>query len=194
MKRGLWAWLLLCMTACKSPLPPPPVGSTGASEESKENMGKELRLMMLTTSPTQMKLSPSDEFPYVCGVLMDWPLKEGFMTVFATSYGTASLYTTGSFGIIGGENHEDVRKAAKLFVREANRFYKPAKLVASYPYPSPDKVRFYLLTYEGVRMTETSLAAIMNGESDYSRLAALGQDVLTALRLHAEKKLEKPAP
>jgi hypothetical protein len=150
-------------------------------------------MMMLTTPAGKAGFVATDEYPYVFGVVMDWPLKEGYMTVFSTSFGTASVYTTGSFGIIGGERHEDSKAAAKAFVRQANLYYEEAQPVAEYPYPRSDHVRFYLLTYDGVHMIETTLASVMNGKSDYYQMAVLGQDVLTKLRKYAERKIGNPS-
>jgi hypothetical protein len=61
------------------------------------------------------------------------------------------LYTTSTFGILGGEGHASVRAAAISFVRAADRFYDVAAETAEYPYPVADKIRFYLLTFKGVR-------------------------------------------
>jgi hypothetical protein len=65
---------------------------------------------------------PTKEFPHVDGVLMDWPISQPIATVFSASIGAASLYTTVSFGIIGGEGHETVRTAAISFVQLRTAF------------------------------------------------------------------------
>ena len=62
--------------------------------------------MMLTTPPVRTGEKPTKEFPRVYGILMDWPVGEQTATVFSSSSGAASLYTTSTFGIIGGEGHE----------------------------------------------------------------------------------------
>ena len=69
--------------------------------------------MMLTTSPQEIGVKPTKEFRRVYGILMDWPIGEQIATVFSSSTGAASLYTTSTFGIIGGEGHETVRAAAR---------------------------------------------------------------------------------
>ena len=143
--------------------------------------------MMLTMSPKEVDISPSAEFPRVYGILMDWPLDDVTATVFSASDGAASLYTTSTFGIIGGQNHESVRTAAKKFVKAADPFYDTATPTTEYPYPASDRVRFYLLTFDGVRVIDTDLAAINNRTSKYAKLFGLGQDVLTELRQVPEK-------
>ena len=143
--------------------------------------------MMLKMSPKEADISPSAEFPRVYGVIMDWPLDNTTATVFSASDGTASLYTTSTFGIIGGQSHEPVRIAAKKFVKAADTFHDTATPTTDYPYPTSDRVRFYLLTFNGVRVIDTDLAAIENQSSKYAQLFGLAQEVLTELRQVPER-------
>ena len=149
--------------------------------------GRDLRQMMLTTPPGALGGKPTKEFPRVYAVLMDWPIGEHTATILASSTGAGSLYTTSTFGIIGGESHETVRKAAMHFTREANRLFDAATPTKEFPYPAAGHVRFYLLTFEGVRVLETDLASIENGTSRYIEFFGLGQAVLTQLRQISEK-------
>lgn len=150
--------------------------------------GRNLRAMMLSTPPDRLGASPSKEFPRVYGVLMDWPIDDQIATVFSTFSGTASLYTTSTFGIIGGEGHEAVRAAAIRFVLAADRLFDSATPTNEYPYPTAGRVRFYLLTFEGVRVVDTDLASIENGTSEHLEYFNRGQTVLTELRLVTEPR------
>jgi hypothetical protein len=133
------------------------------SHKNPADTGRALRQMMLTTPPGNMGEKPSKEFPRIYGVLMDWPIEEQIATIFATSTGAASLYTTSTFGIIGGEGHEMVRVAAINFVRAADRYFDSSRPAAEYPYPTRDRVRFYFLTYDGARVVDTELEPITSG-------------------------------
>ena len=144
--------------------------------------------MVLTTPPESMDQRPTADFPRVYGVLMDWPIGDQVATIFSTSTGAASLYTTSTFGIIGGEGHEPVRAAAIAFVRAADRFFDASTPAGVFPYPEADRVRFYLLTFEGVRVVETDMASVQNGTGVYAQVFNLGQEVLTQLRLIAEQR------
>jgi hypothetical protein len=144
--------------------------------------------MMLTTPPSKTGDKPTKDFPRIYGILMDWPIGDQTATVFSTSTGAASLYTTYTFGVIGGEGHETVRAAAMRFVRAADPFYDAAKPTTEYPYPAADRVRFYFLTFDGVRVIDADLASITNRTSKYSELFGLGQAVLTELRLVTERQ------
>ena len=156
-------------------------------EENAAEAGRGLRLMMLTTPAAEAGATPTKDFPRVYGILMDWPIGDVTATVLSTSTGAASLYTTSTFGIIGGEGHETVRNAAQKFIRAADRHFGAAKPTTEFPYPSADRVFFYLLTFEGVRVIETDMASITSRSGKYSELFGLGQAVLTELRLVSEK-------
>lgn len=144
--------------------------------------------MMLTTSPQKTGVKPTKEFPRVYGILMDWPIGEQIATVFSSSTGAASLYSTSTFGIIGGEGHETVRSAAKAFVAASDRYFTEAHPTTEFPYPGVDGVRFYLLTFDGVRVIDTDLASITNDTSRFNELFGLGQAVLTELRQVTERR------
>lgn len=151
-------------------------------------MGRVLRQMMLTTPASENGMKPTADFPHVYGVLLDWPIGEQTATIFSTCTGSASVYTTSTFGIIGGEGHATVRAAALEFTRAAGEFFDSATPVTESPYPAEDRVRFYLLTFEDVRVIDVEFAAIENGTSKHTDLFSLGQDVFTELRLCTEKK------
>jgi hypothetical protein len=174
---GLFSFLFGCS---KAPAPD--------SKKNSADAGRGLRMRMLTTPPERTGDKPTKEFPRIYGVLMDWPIGEQTATVFSTSTGAASLYTTSTFGIIGGEGHEAVRNAAMSFVRTADRFFDASVPTTDYPYPTGDHVRFYFLTFGGVRVIETDLASITSRTSKYTELFGLGQAVLTELRLITEKR------
>lgn len=57
---------------------------------------------------------------------MDWPLGTNIISVYGSSSGDASIYTTSTFGVIGGIGHEAVRNAAHQFVKVAETHYDDA--------------------------------------------------------------------
>jgi hypothetical protein len=142
--------------------------------------------MALTAPHGEMGVKPSKEFPKVYGVLMDWPLGEQTATVFSLCDGTASLYTTSTFGIIGGAGHASVRAAAARFVNAAARHYDTGMPTKVYPYSRSGRALFYLLCFDGVRMIEVDESALRTGKDKYSDLWSEGQRVLAELRLTTE--------
>lgn len=160
-------------------------------KEDPKNAGRDLRRMVLTTPASEMAEKPSKDFPRVYGILMDFPIGDDTATILSSSTGAASLYTTSTFGIIGGEAHEKVREAAIKFVRAADQLYEESKPTKDFSYAKGEKVRFYLLTYGGVRLLETDMGSIENGKSRYGQYFDLGQQVLTELRLITEEKIKE---
>ena len=166
--------------SAKAPAPTAPSASADAM--------KELRTMMLTTPASKVGIRPSETYPKVFGVVMDFPLAKGHTaTVVSMCDGHASLYTTGTFGVLGGIGHEPVRDASKAFVKAAQARYDAAIPTADFPYPAPGHVRFYLIGFDGVRVLDAEVQSLKKGTDDLSDLWAAGQRVITELRLVTEK-------
>ena len=174
---------------CK-PSSQPPSGQSSALPPAQ--VMRELRTKMLTTAPSGFGIAKSTDFPRVYGVLMDWPLGEQTITVVSLCDGNASLYTTSTFGIIGGVGHDSVRAAAARFVRAAEKHHNEAVVTREYPYPVGRHVRFYLVCFDGVRVIETDLDALTSGRDSRLDLWTEGQRVVTELRLVTEKTEKKP--
>jgi hypothetical protein len=178
------SWIALRAQARNTQSP----GAAPASKQDPADAGRGLRRMMLSTSPKEFGAKPTKDFPRVYATLMDWPIGDQIATVFSSSTGAASLYTTSAFGIIGGEGHETVMAAAKTLVKASDRHFAAASPTTEFPYPREGHVRFYLLTFDGVRVIDTDLASTTNGTGKYAELFGLGQAVLTELRLVTEKR------
>jgi len=165
----------------------------GRELKTPAGAGRELRLKMLTEPPPDWGLNPTPEYPHVCGVLMDWPIETTTVSVISFCSGDASIYTTGSFGVIGGIGHETVRSAAKSFVKIATEHLGDAVATKDFSYPKPGRVRFYIICYDEVRFVEADLEAVRRGNDKYSDLYKEGQRVVTELRLITQnQKGQKP--
>jgi len=139
-------------------------------------------MLMLTTPAKELGIQPTKSFPRVYGVLMDWPLGPQTVTVVSLCDGTASIYTTSTFGVIGGIGHESLRSAAARFVSAAEKHHDAAAPTKEYPYPNPGRVRFYLACFDGVRVIDVDEAALRMGKDACSDLWTEGQRVMTELR------------
>ena len=62
---GLFSFL----SGCSKAQPP-------AAKQNSAGAGRDLRMMMLTSSPEKTGEKPTKEFPRIYGVLMDWPIGE----------------------------------------------------------------------------------------------------------------------
>jgi hypothetical protein len=164
----------------------PPAATT--PPEAADAM-KELRIMMLTMSASEAGIEPSESFPKVFGVVMDLSIAGGHTaTVVSMLDGHASLYTTSTFGVLGGIGHESVRTASRKFVSLAQSHYEAADPTTEYAYPVADHVRFYLLGFEGVRVIDAEISTVEKRNDKHSSMWIAGQGVLTELRLLTEKK------
>ena len=149
---------------------------------------KEMRLMWLTRVPEKESYKNKDE---VVAVLMDWPVGDQTATVLASSGGDASLYTTSTFGIIGGAGHKNVRKAASAFVMCAQKHVGVTTPTKEYPYPDKQTLRFYIVTPAGVRTVSFPMKSIDETGSVAEALFACGQQVLTELHMSSEDRTNK---
>jgi hypothetical protein len=167
---------------CKPAAPAPTSPSSGADAM------RELRTMMLTTPASKAGIQPTETFPKVFGIVMDMPISGGHTaTVVSMCDGHASLYTTSTFGVLGGIGHESVRVASTNFVKAAQSHFDEATVTTDFPYPVPDHVRFYLLGFDGVRVIDAEIASVEKRTDSRSDMWAAGQRVLTELRLLTEK-------
>lgn len=158
-----------------------------STESDPAGAMRALRMQILTTPASELGIEKSAKNTSVYGALLEFPIDKNTATVVALSDGNASLYTTSTFGVIGGIGHDNVRAAATAFVKAANEVHDDAVATLEYPYPASDRVRFYLLTHSGVRVIDTDLASIEAGRSKYTGLYGRGQDVLTQLRLTTQQ-------
>ncbi len=161
------------------------------NRKNRANSGKALRLLVMTTPAKKLEFVPEQDYPKVYGVITDWRLGDQTASILAMKDGSASLYTTSTFGIIGGQGHDAVRKAAQECVKTAGRYYGKSNPVSDYPYPKPGKVNFFLLTYDGVRLCVGEEDEINKGRDQTASLFAAAQNVLTALRLLTQPTMKE---
>ena len=159
----------------------------GGPPPDRTSVGPELRQLALTKPPSALGMKATKEFPSVYGVVMDWPLGDYTVTVVSFSTGDASLYTTAQFGVIGGGGHEGVRAAATRLVRHAASLEKQAKVTSDRSYPPAGRIRFFLLTFRGLKSIEDDQRSIEGGHSKYSALFGRAQEVITEMRMVTEK-------
>ena len=156
-----------------------------SSSKSPADMMKEMRLQWLTKKLPTVSEDNKEE---VEAVVMDWPLDATTVTVLASSSGDASIYTTGTFGIMGGIGHESVREAAIAFVECARKHRALASQTTDYSYPDRQTVRFFFVSIEGVRSVSFSIAQVEKTGTEAFDLYSHGQAVLAELRQVTQKQ------
>jgi hypothetical protein len=180
MKIRRWGLVLLLLLG----LSPSVTSGQEAGRRDPAQVMRGLRLSFLSSPPVR----PASGNPRVLGVAMDWPLGEHTATLVSALDGSASLYTTATFGIIGGDAHEAVRSAAQRFVKLADAHHDEAVPTRDYAYPGKGKVRFYLRTVGDVRVIEADAASVSSSSGGpHAALFRAGHAVLTELRKVTEQ-------
>ena len=158
------------------------------SKKTPADVMREIRLKILATPPSQMNRKPTDEYPHVDEIIMDWPIEDSTISVMASSAGDGSIYTTSNFGVFGGINYQNVRNEAKKFVKLGEKYYSEAAPTKDYPYPQNGHVRFYLICYDGVRVIDAEVNFVSKQNAKYSDLFAEAQRMIGELRQIAQEQ------
>ena len=149
-----------------------------------------LRASLLSREPAEINLAPTPELPDVWAAVLEMPVANGqTATVVAVADGSASLYTTTGFGIIGAGFRPAVREAATVFLDAMQAAHTDLALASptDVPFPSPGSLSLVALTHGGIRRIE-----LPQGEADRPTVigAALraGNELLTQIRLDYESR------
>lgn len=147
---------------------------------------QQMRLQLLTAEPGRVGVRQEDPATRVYGVVFEFVMGPTVITVSALHDGTASIYTTTDFGVIGGGQHAAVREKAKKLIAIAQPLYDSAAPTSEFAHPDARTAQFFLLGWEGVRLRTDSLSELGRGQGQERELWCAGQDLLTALR-HASE-------
>ena len=163
---------------------PSPSESKAAEAAQAAEAVKGLRDMLLTSSAEDLGLSGKDAKAKVWAVLMEVGLPEAVSTIVSIRDGTASLYTSTGGGIMGGYSAQE---QAKRFVVEAEKHVGAMKPTKTFPYPEVGRMKFYVLTKDGVYTAEAGEDELVKGQHALSPLFWVGNDVITGLRVASGK-------
>ena len=145
-----------------------------------------LRARLLGTKPSDVGLTPSDELPRVWAALMEWKMDANTVTLAAVADGTTSLYFSTGGGIIGGGEHDTVRKANRKFLVVMDKLLP--LWVAKEPLAMVDTaVCFVALTYDGTHAGRDTEERLKTKKSPAWPAFYLGHDVIAQLRLSSPK-------
>jgi hypothetical protein len=170
--------VLLPILACQSILVP------GKDSPPPEEVYLGLRNIWFTTKPEDLDITfePESKVPYA--IVMDMGMDGNTVTIVSSIIGDGSMYTSTGGGVIGGIEHENVRKASIDFVKVSGRFIDKMELTTEFPLPSGNNIKFYLITPGGVYTTEEVDADMLaSGNHELSPLFLAGNDVITELRI-----------
>ncbi len=162
-------------------------GDTVKVHTLPDNSFLDLRNMALNVTPEQLQLSLPADQTKVFGVVMDWDLGDGTMTLITYQTGDASMYLSSDGGVIGGGQHENVSTASKEFVSMAQNYLDKSSKVDTTTLPDKDSFKFYFLTNKGKYVVQENIDNIENKTSKLLSLFENANNVITELRLITEK-------
>jgi hypothetical protein len=199
MKRIVVVWLVAAcfMLGCgwqgrgqlKKDAPPAsaePQARQKAPEPVEVYKGLREQFLKFTLEELGPEKPPTDSKAY--GVLMELGYDSGLASIISLSTGDASLYTGTGGGVIGGGGHETVKSAALAFVTAAGRHLPRMISTKEFPYAEIGRVRFYVLTSEGIFTVEAGSDEMKDRKHELYPLFRAGHEVITQLRLTTEKK------
>jgi hypothetical protein len=141
----------------------------------------ELRRMAFARTAQELGLNATDTGP-VWGVIMEIGFSEALVSLVVFAEGSTSLYFGNGGGIIGAGEHASVRKAAGALLSVASINLKDMTDVKSPELPQVGEVRFYSLTYTGIRSASAIEDELGAGGHRLSQLFYAAQNVITAVR------------
>ena len=142
----------------------------------------------MRTEVANLSADEARRFPYIFGAAMDWPFEDGVMTVIASCDGETSICSGLNASIADGVEPRKVRGAAKRFVKASHEFVDEAVEAQDFTHSEADKVKFYILSYDGPRVMQADAEAIRSRKHRLHPLYAAAQKVISELRLGGEKQ------
>lgn len=156
--------------------------SLQASESSPTGVYADLRNRVLDRPRAEFNL-PAEPYPTEpWGVVMDWALDSGYVTVAALSDGNASVYLSSGGGPIGGRLHESIREAAEKMVAAAAEVQSRMDATTTHPLPQNGEVVFYLRTDAGLFTAKDTVTDLSSQRSPFSKLGNAAQEIITRYR------------
>jgi hypothetical protein len=147
-----------------------------------------LRSQLLHSTPQQLGITP---LRGVWGVLMERGYAKGTATIIALADGTASMYLSTGGAVAGGKAYPPAHAAALKLCEQAAESFTETIAAQDFPLPAKGRVRFYVLTTDGVRVAEDDILprAKDGGRDPLAPLLAAGDAVLDGLKDATSKGL-----
>ncbi|HVU49442.1 MAG TPA: hypothetical protein VHL80_02085 [Polyangia bacterium] len=165
-----------------------PSAGAGAAGAAREGAEGSLRDRLLRTSAKEAGVEPVRG---VWGVVMERGYPKGVATVIALADGTASLHLSNGGSVLGGREYPPARMAARTLCERAADSLGGMVAAQEFPRPAEKRVRFYVLTTDGVRAAEGDLLAHLRdgGRDPLEGLMGAGDAVVEALKDATNKGL-----
>ena len=151
---------------------------TNSSSATDSTTYDGLRSIALQVTPAQLGFVIPENETFVYGVIMDYNIGDGIVTVSAYITGAISIYFSNGGVKTGGGMTPEVAELAVDFVAAAQGYIDRTIRVTDTELPSNGCVRFYLLTNHGIYVAQEQLAYFENGSSAWLPLFEKGNEVI----------------
>ena len=138
-----------------------------------------LREVAFSTRPEDVEVQPAPGKEQVYGVIVEYQVEDGLVTVASFASGDASYYRSSGGGKIGGRREPTVAGAARSLVALAQVQLTDLAPTKDYPTPTPGSVRIYALTTAGLRSAEEVRADIQDPQDRLAALFAGGRKIVS---------------
>ena len=154
-------------------------------QKSPEAVYMDLRQKALQRMPGSLDVELQESQPY--GLVMEMDMSSSVVTLACFIDGDAGVYYKTGGGMKGGIGHETVRNASREAIALTESVLPRMIPTTNFPLPGADRVRFYVLTPQGIFTTETSRQSLSE-QSALSPLFYAGQEVVSQMRLVQEQR------
>lgn len=160
--------------------------SQSQTNQTNDNPYGDLRKVAFDLTPEDIGTKVNDDQqPFEA--LMELSYPDGIATLVAFNDGNACLYLSSGGSIIGGLDHENIRKASLSFILKTQEFVTYMKKTESYPMPQNGFVRFYLRTRGGTYTFEEDQRKLTSPQSQFKDVFESGRNLINELRKLAMK-------
>ncbi len=164
-----------------------------------------LRGQLLEVDPAELGFSPSPRLPRIWATLMEMGLDTGTASLVAVADGTTSLYLSTGGGVIGGGEHQAVRRVSEAFLDTAEAHLDRLQPISKAPLPQTGAhsvpcahIRFTTKRRGRGRPTRrrpkrTGAAVLRRQRGPYPAPAHRPTAAVTATRAHEHEQTHRPA-
>jgi hypothetical protein len=114
--------------------------------------------------------------------MMEMVISQTWVTLVCIADGTVSIYFGTGGGIIGAGEHDSVRHAARECLKKSEEILKYFKKFDPAHIQNEGKIKFHVLTYDGIRSDEVETNEIESKKHFLYELYYSAQNVITEVR------------
>ncbi len=152
------------------------------NKKDSGNAAEGLREKLFKLNPKTIDITPSEDLPRVWGFMMEIFISQNWVNLVCVADGTVSIYIGTGGGIIGAGEHDSVRSAARECLKKSEEILEHLKKFDPTHIQNERKIKFHVLTYDGIRSDEAETNEINSGKHYLSELHYYAQNVITEVR------------